>query len=69
MTLQDYYKSLTTDEKRKFFVQCMKKCHVGIAAVRSWIRDPENKAHRNPDVLRRPILAKITGLTANELFN
>ena len=69
MTLREYYKSLTGDQKRRFFSKCVTNCRVEIPTVRAWInKDVGTKSHRNPLPVYRPILAKITGLSEDELF-
>ena len=68
MNLRGYYQKLSKDEKRKFFVQAIQKCKVSYGTIQSWISNPENTSHRTPDIIRRPILAKITGISEDELF-
>ena len=69
MTLREYYMSLNQNEKRRFFVQAIKHCRVGIPTVRAWInKDIGTGSHRNPLPVYRPILERITGIEENELF-
>jgi hypothetical protein len=68
MNLRNYYQTLNKDEKRKFFVLCIQKCKVSYGTIQSWISNHENASHRTPDIIRRPILAKITGISEDELF-
>lgn len=65
-----YYTNLKTNErKEKFIEEIQTKCRVKYMTARSWIANPTATYRRIPKGIYRGVLAEITGISEEELFN
>lgn len=62
-TLNEYYTSLSSDEKVEFEIAISKKCMKALGTIRQWVY-----SCRNPPALCKKIIAEHLKMPVNDLF-